>query len=71
MISDEILTKLQSLDRADKLRAMQFLLQEIAKDENTILLPNDEYPVWTPYDADEAAQTLREYMEARKAKEKS
>ena len=50
---------------------MQFLLQEIAKDEDTILLPNDEYPVWTPYDADEAAQTLREYMEARKAKEKS
>lgn len=68
MLSDEILKTLQSLDHADKLKVMQFLLAEFAKEEGTPLLQDAEYPVWTPYDSYEAEQTLREYMQARKAR---
>ena len=54
----ELLTNLKDLNRADKLRAMQFLLAEIAKEEDALLLPAGEYAAWSPYGADEAAQVL-------------
>jgi hypothetical protein len=60
----ELLPNLKELNRADKLRAMQFLLAEITKEEAVLLLPDGEYPVWSPYDADEAGQTLLAALEA-------
>lgn len=60
----ELLPDLKELNRADKLRAMQFLLAEIAKDEEVLLLPGAEYPVWSPHDADEAAQSLLAALQA-------
>jgi hypothetical protein len=55
----ELLPKIQALPRADKLRLMQFLVSELAREEGiTLLQPNEVYPIWTPYDAFDAATTL-------------
>jgi hypothetical protein len=59
MLATELLPKVQALPRADKLRLMQFLVFELAREEGVPLLqPNQDYPIWTPYDAFDAAETL-------------
>jgi hypothetical protein len=50
----ELLPVLKELPRADKLRVMQFLLSELAR-EGALLEADTEYPVWSPYDSCEAA----------------
>ncbi|MEW6212781.1 MAG: hypothetical protein AB1631_30930 [Acidobacteriota bacterium] len=54
----ELLPALKELPRADKLRVMQFLLSELAREEGDLLEAGAEYPVWSPYDSFEAASTL-------------
>lgn len=54
----ELLPALAELDRIDKLRAMHFLISELAKDESLELGRDVIYPVWSPFDSFEAAQTL-------------
>jgi len=55
----ELLPKVQLLPRTDKLRLMQFLVFELAREEGVALLqPDEEYPIWTPYSAFDAATTL-------------
>ncbi len=55
----ELLSKVRSLPRADKLRLMQFLVFELAREEGiTLLQPDQDYPIWTPYNAFDAATTL-------------
>ena len=54
----ELLAVLHELNRADKLRVMQFLVLELAKEEDAAFDPEMAYPVWTPYEAFEAAETL-------------
>ena len=57
----ELLPALHQLPRADKFRALQFLTTELAQDEGG-LVPGAEYPVWSPYEAHEAAATLTQYL---------
>ena len=60
----ELLPKLQVLPKADKLRAMQFLVSELAKEDGiTLLQPNEDYPIWAPYNAFDAATTLLNALE--------
>jgi hypothetical protein len=55
----ELLPKVQALPKADKLRLMQFLVSELAREEGvTLLQPDADYPIWTPYNAFDAATTL-------------
>jgi hypothetical protein len=54
----DLMPALRELDCADKLRVLQFLIQELAREEGALLAPDTEYPVWTPYDAFDAAATL-------------
>jgi hypothetical protein len=55
----ELLPKVQALPRADKLRLMQFLVFEFAREEGiTLFQPDEEHPIWTPYDAFDVADTL-------------
>ncbi|MCI0617629.1 hypothetical protein L0244_32035 [bacterium] len=58
MALTELLPELQTLNRADKLRVMQFLVLELAKEEDSLLKSGMPYPVWSPYDAFGAANTL-------------
>ena len=65
----ELYPKVKMLPRADKLRLMQFLVIDLAQGEGVPLLPAEsEYPIWTPLDATEAADTLWQMLESQKAK---
>jgi len=55
----ELLPQVRGLPRSDKLRLMQFLVSELAQEDGITLLQSDEdYPIWTPYHAFDAAATL-------------
>ena len=54
----ELLPTLRELNRIDKLRLMQFLVSELAKEENALLNVGEAYPIWSPYNSFEAASTL-------------
>jgi hypothetical protein len=58
---NELTPILRDLDRADKLRAMQFLIQELAREEGAFL-GSDSYPVWSPYNSFQAADVLLEAL---------
>jgi hypothetical protein len=63
VILTDLLPSLKALPRADKLRAMQFLVSELAREEEiTLLDPDVTYPIWTPYDAFDAAATLLDFL---------
>jgi hypothetical protein len=63
----EIIPVLQALPRADKLRLLQFLVFELAQEEGVGWFdPEITYPVWTPYNAFEAADTLLQVLEGEK-----
>ena len=67
MLLNELLPTLQTMSRTDKLRLLQFLVFELAQEENIEWLePNVAYPIWTPYNAFEAADTLLKVLEAEK-----
>lgn len=59
----EILPDIQALPRADNLRLTQLLAQELAEAEDPpVLVPGVAYPVWSPYDAFAAADTLLDVL---------
>jgi hypothetical protein len=63
----ELLPNLQKLERADKLRAVQFLVTELAKEEGIAPLDlGTVYPVWSPHNAHEAADTLLHMLSEEK-----
>ncbi len=62
----ELLPTLRDLDRGDKLRAMQFLVTEIAKEDNLLLEANESYPVWSPYNSYDAASILLDALKEEK-----
>ena len=67
MSYSELLSTLQTLSRADKLKVMQFLVQELAAEEEALLLqPGATYSVWSPYNSHNAAQKLAVLLEEDK-----
>ena len=66
MVSTEILNSLHTLSRADKLYIMQVLISELAQEETNLIKPDQSYPVWSPYDAFDAANTMLEVLESEK-----
>ena len=64
MVSAELLNTLQGLNRADKLYIVQVLVSEIAQQEADLIKPGQSYPVWSPYDAIEAANTMLSVLHA-------
>jgi hypothetical protein len=65
----ELLRILQELSRADKLRVLQFLVLELAKEEGALLTPEVSYPIWSPYEAFDAAAVLLGVLESEKSSE--
>ena len=63
----ELYPKVKMLPRADKLRLMQFIVIDLAQEDGIPLLAADaEYPVWTPINAFEAADTLSQMLQDHK-----
>jgi hypothetical protein len=61
MISEHLLEELRQLNRAEKLRVVQLLVNQIAEEE--VILIGTEYEVWSPYDAPGAAAILMDMLE--------
>jgi hypothetical protein len=59
MTLSEIMPSIQSLPRADKLRLIQLLATDIARDEGIVLdLADKTVPIWSPHDSFQGAATL-------------
>jgi hypothetical protein len=55
----ELLPIVHALPHADKLRLMQALVAELAQEEGIALTDaTTDYPIWSPYNAFDAADTL-------------
>jgi hypothetical protein len=65
MTLTEILPSLQKLSHQEKIKAIQFLAAELARDEqNPDLLENGKtYEVWSLYDAFAAEKTLTDMLQ--------
>jgi hypothetical protein len=66
MVSTELLNSLDTLIRAGKLYIMQILISELAQEETNLIKPDQSYPVWSPYDAFDAANSILEVLEREK-----
>jgi hypothetical protein len=61
MLSEGLKTELEKLSRAEKLRVVQMLVEQLAQEEE--MLTAQHYEVWSPYDAPGAAAILTEMLE--------
>jgi hypothetical protein len=63
-----MLPTIQSLPRADKLRLIQLLAADVARDEGIALDVTDKtVPIWSPHDSFQGAATLLRVLDADKA----
>ncbi|MBD1855688.1 MULTISPECIES: hypothetical protein [Leptolyngbya] len=66
MVSSDLISTLKGLSRPDKFYIMQLLISELAQQEADLIKPDQAYPVWSPYDAVEAADTMLKVLQASK-----
>lgn len=59
----EVLPDVQSLSRLDKIRLIQFLAQELERDESDLIEAGRSYPVWSPDRAFSAAAALLQALD--------
>lgn len=69
MVSAELISTLRELSRADKFYIMQVLISELAQQETDLIKPDQSYPVWSPYDAVEAADIMLKVLQAAKTQD--
>ena len=63
----ELLPALHSLPKSEKLRAIQVLVADVAREDGEILVPSEAaYPIWSPFDAFDGAATLMRLLEDEK-----
>ena len=60
---------LRALKRAEKLYVIQFLVSELAQAETELVQPGVAYPIWSPYDAFDAAETMLQALAEAKVNE--
>lgn len=64
----ELLTEVRSLSRIDKLRLIQRLAEDLAQSEqSTPFEAGQEYPLWSPDRAYDAAAVLLRELDAERA----
>ncbi len=55
----ELQSVIKPLPRLEKLQLIQWMIAELAQEEAALMLqPGTTYPVWSPYEAFDAADTL-------------
>ena len=69
MVSSALISTLRELSRSDKFYVMQILISELAQPETDLIKPDQSYPVWSPYDAVEAADTMLKALQAVKTQD--
>ena len=65
----QILPELRKLKRGEKLFILQFLVSELAQEEGALIQPGVSYPIWSPYDAFDAAATMLKVLQESKAED--
>jgi hypothetical protein len=60
----DLFPTLRSLPRADKLKVMQFLIAELAKEEEPTLQAGATYSLWSHLNSHEAAHKLSQLLES-------
>lgn len=71
MVSSELISTLRRLNRIDQLYVVQVLISELAQQETDLIKPDQSYPVWSPYNAIEAADTMLEVLQAAKPQDRA
>ena len=77
MVSSELIARLREMNRlpkagfqpTDKFQIVQILISELAQQETDLIKPDLAYPVWSPYDAVEAADTMLKALNAAKTQD--
>ncbi|OCQ91953.1 hypothetical protein BCD64_26225 [Nostoc sp. MBR 210] len=67
MTAVDLFSTLRNLPRTEKLKVMQFLIAELAKEEEPTLQAGATYSLWSPLNSHEAAHKLsqlRTYAES-------
>ena len=67
MTITEVLLTLKALNHKDKIRAIQFLANEVAKDEEIIFVENQKHEFVSQTDAFEASRILQELLDKQNA----
>ena len=67
MTAAELLPTLKSLNRKEKIRAIQLLANEVAKEENAVFFENQEHEFVSQTDSFEASRILQKLLDERKA----
>lgn len=62
MTISEVLPNLRALNFKDKIRAMQFLANEVAREEDVYFEEGKVYEIFSPYNSFEAAEQLRRLL---------
>jgi hypothetical protein len=68
MTVTELLPTLKSLTHTDKIRAIQFLANEIAREEEIWFNENQEHEFYSQYESFEAAKVLMNLLEEEKSR---
>ena len=64
-----VLPEVQSLSRKDKIRLIQFLAQELERDDSSVIESGQSYPVWSPDCTFSAANALMQALEDEKSQQ--
>ena len=64
MTTADLFPTLRGLSRAEKLKVMQFLIAELAKEEEPTLQAGATYSLWSPLNSHEAAHKLSQLLES-------
>jgi hypothetical protein len=59
----ELIPLVNSLNQSDKLSLFKFLAAQIPDAELQVIFSASEYPIWSPYDATEAADILMQMIQ--------
>jgi hypothetical protein len=59
----EVLSTLKTLNHKDKIRVIQFLANEVAREEDVFFEEGKTYEIFSPYESFEAARQLRKLLE--------
>lgn len=65
MTITELFPALRNLTRSEKLKVMQFLVAELAKEEESALMPGATYSIASPLNSHEAVHKLAQLLESR------
>jgi hypothetical protein len=62
----ELIPHLQTLAKAEKVKLVHLLVEDLAQEECTVR-PGAEYPIWTPLSAHDAGRTLLNALHTEKS----